>query len=217
MNSNASKLFFVAVILGFLNLTVAGEPTVGKPCVSRSPSIKFNMHSARLPVAYARFGDCGYGCFLGHSFGSRRLPKSQSLTMMGQCGRNGTSAGGISAVVETNYHCFSQLRLDFSPGEYRLWRISLEAPMNSERAETFSRIVRDDLSSTFGLPREVWHATSLGARSDISAEVPGGIRIRIRRNPEMSRGFLLQVELSNGRVLSRAPEDGDVEVEVEGL
>ena len=75
------------VLLGFTLLVLAefmpseASSVEAENGIATGGELKFSVACKGLNVAHARLGNCGYGCFLGYSFGSERTFGQSLVTL----------------------------------------------------------------------------------------------------------------------------------------
>lgn len=162
--------------------------------------LKLATTCREVNVAYARFGNCGYGYFLGYSFGSGKTP-GRSPVPLKQDSKTGIVDGkGLSYSIKTDYCGFPQMELVHDE-RGRLWRIALSATGNDGQMAKMARKVKNDLALTYGFREQDWTGVGRGDVQGVCATLPGGLEVMVLECRDTPSRIRLEVVVQNRRVL----------------
>ena len=212
------------VLLGFTLLVLAefmpskASSVEAENGIATGGELNFSAACKGLNVAHARLGNCGYGCFLGYSFGSERT-FGQSLVPL----KHGSMVDGegekyLSLSIKTNYCGFTQMELIYDERR-KLGRIVLSATGNEEQMLKLSKSVKRDLALTYGFRQQDWAKVSRGTVHGVCAMLPGGLEVLVLGCRNSSDQMQLEVIVQNRRVSEPikkiTEESGDVKVDID--
>ncbi len=199
-----------------LAMSAFAESGVGN--IATGGVLKLATTCREVNVAYARFGNCGYGHFLGYSFGSGKTP-GQSPVPLKQDSRTGLMNGKcLSCSIKTDYCGFPQMELVYDE-RGRLWRIVLAATGNDGQMVKMEQKVKDDLALTYGFREQDWAGVSRGDVQGVCVTLPGGLEVMVLECRDTPARMRLEVVVQNRRVLEPSGKGtvglGDVKVDTD--
>lgn len=162
--------------------------------------LKLSTTCKGINVAHARFGNCGYGHFLGYSFGSGKTPGQSPVPLKRDTLVGGVDGTCLSYSIKTDYCGFPQMELVHDE-RGRLWRIALAATGNDEQMAKMARKVKDDLVLTYGFREQDWAGVGRGDAHGVCATLPGGLEVMILECRDTPSRMRLEVVVQNRRVL----------------
>lgn len=180
--------------------------------------LKLSTTCKGINVAHARFGNCGYGHFLGYSFGSGKTPGQSPVPLKQDLRTGGVDGKGLSYSIKVDYCGFPQMELVYDR-RGRLWRIVLVATGNDGQMAKMVRKVKNDLVLTYGFRKQDWVGVGRGDVQGVCATLPGGLEVMVLECRDTPSRMRLEVVVQNRRVLEPSKKDilglGDVNVDTD--
>lgn len=180
--------------------------------------LKLSTTCRGINVAHARFGNCGYGHFLGYSFGSGKTPGRSPVPLKRDARVGDVDGTCLSCSIKVDYCGFPQMELVYDE-RGRLWRIALAATGNDGQMAKMARKVKDDLALTYGFREQDWAGVGRGDVQGVCATLPGGLEVMVLECRDTSARMRLEVVVQNRRVLEPSKKGtvgfGDVKVDTD--
>lgn len=180
--------------------------------------LKLSTTCREVNVTHARFGNCGYGYFLGYSFGSGKTPGQSPVPLKQDLRTGGVDGKCLSYSIKVDYCGFPQMELVYD-GRGRLWKITLAATGDDGQMAEMARKVKDDLVLTYGFREQDWTGVGRGDVHGVCATLPGGLEVMVLECRDTPTRMRLEVVVQNRRVLERSRKGvvglGDVNVDAD--